>query len=84
MQLVSETRPQFKRDRFIRIAEVIKIVGLSQSTIYSMVKRGEFPRQVAVTSRLVGWPESAVLQWVQDRIAKSNPAQQAELGEGQS
>ena len=83
MQLVSENRPQFKRDRLLRIEEVMKIVSLKRSSIYKLVRQGEFPRQVQVTSRIVGWPESAVLQWVQDRIAKSNPALQAELGEGQ-
>ena len=69
MHLVAETRPQVKRDRLVRLPECESMSGLKKSTIYLLMKRGEFPRCVQVTPRCVAWPESAVLQWVQDRIA---------------
>lgn len=75
MQLVSETRPQVKRDRLLRLPEVEAITGLKKSTIYLLMKRGEFPRCVQVTPRCVAWPESAVLQFVQDRIATAGAQQ---------
>lgn len=71
MQLVSETRPQVKRDRLLRLPDVEAATGLKKSTLYLLMKRGEFPRCVQVTPRCVAWPESAVLQWVQDRITDS-------------
>ena len=74
MQLVHEARPQVRRDRFQRLPEVEVATGLKKSTIYLLMKRGEFPRCVQVTSRCVAWPESAVLQWVQDKIAAARPA----------
>jgi len=73
VQLVSETRPQVKRDRLLRMPGVEEATGLKKSMIYLLMKRGEFPRCVQVTPRCVAWPESAVLQWVQDRIAGSPP-----------
>lgn len=72
MQLVSETRPQVQRDRLVRLPQCEALTGLRKSTIYLLMKRGDFPRCVKVTPRCVAWPESAVLQWVQDRIAASS------------
>lgn len=71
VQLVSETRPQVKRDRLLRLPDVEVATGLKKSTLYVLMKRGEFPRCVQVTPRCVAWPESAVLQWVQDRITQA-------------
>lgn len=75
MQLVSETKPQVRRDRFLRLAEVESVTGLKKSTIYLLMKRGEFPRCVQLTPRCVAWPESRVLQFVQDRIAAADKLQ---------
>lgn len=69
MHLASETRPQVKRDRLLRLPDVEAATGLKKSTLYLLMRRREFPRCVQVTPRCVAWPESAVLQWVQDRIA---------------
>jgi prophage regulatory protein len=76
MHLVSETRPQVKRDRLLRLPDVEALVGLRKSAIYALMKRSEFPRCVQVTPRCVAWPESAVLQWVQDRITQAAEVQQ--------
>ena len=84
MQLVNENRPQVRRDRLLRLNEVEALVSLRKSTVYHLMKKGEFPRCVQITARCVAWPESRVLQWVQDRIASSDarPAQQDLLGTG--
>lgn len=74
MHLVSETRPQVKRDRLLRMGDVEMAVGLKRSMIYNLIRRGEFPQCVQLTPRCVAWPESAVLQWVQDRIAAASAA----------
>ena len=71
MQLVNETRPQVRRDRFLRMPDVETATGLKKSTIYLLMKRGEFPRCVQITARCVAWPESHVLQYVQDKISSA-------------
>lgn len=58
------------RDRLLRLPEVEMLVGIRKSSIYVLMKQGKFPPCVHVTSRLSAWPESAVYQWVQDRIHK--------------
>ena len=77
MQLASDTRPQAKRDRLLRLPEVESVTGLKKSTIYLLMKRGEFPRCVQVTPRCVAWPESLCLDWIQDRIASATTPQPA-------
>jgi prophage regulatory protein len=69
MHLVNETKAQVRRDRLMRLPEVEETTGLKKSTIYLLMKRGEFPRSVQITARCVAWPESRVLSFVQERIA---------------
>ena len=54
-------------DRMLRIAQVMELTGLSRSTIYAMVKRGDFPENHPIGSRAVAWREADVLQWLRDR-----------------
>ncbi|MCZ8109810.1 MAG: helix-turn-helix transcriptional regulator [Betaproteobacteria bacterium] len=68
MHLVSETRPPVQRDRLLRLPQVEEVTGLKKSTIYRLMREGSFVRAVQVTPRCTAWPESLVLQWVQDRI----------------
>lgn len=56
------------KERLIRLPAVEAMTGCKKSTIYKLMKEGKFPRCVSVTARMVAWPESAVLAWVQERI----------------
>lgn len=56
------------RDRLLRLPEVEDITGIKKSTIYLLMKQGKFPPSVAITRRMSAWPETKVLQWVQERI----------------
>ena len=73
MQLVHESRPAVPRDRFIDIKSVCPLVGFEKSTVYAWVRDpgSDFPRPVKFGGRCVRWSESAVLQWVQNRINQS-------------
>ena len=54
--------------RVWRLPEVILQTGLSRSTIYEMIKRGEFPRQFKLGTRAVGWVADDVLEWLDAKI----------------
>jgi prophage regulatory protein len=71
MHVATESRAQVRRDRLLRLRDVEDLTGLKKSTIYLKMKRSEFPHCVQITTRCVAWPESAVLQWVQDQIASA-------------
>ena len=54
--------------KILRLKEVQRITGLSRSTIYAEIAKGQFPRQVKLTgSRSVGWHELDVVKWIEAR-----------------
>jgi len=54
--------------KILRLKEVKTMTGLSRSTIYSEIAKGEFPKQIQLTgARAVGWHESAIVQWIESR-----------------
>jgi len=75
VQVVHQLPPPVLRDRLARLPAVEGITGCKKSTIYELMRAGKFPKSVRLGSRTVAWPESAVHQWVQDRIAESHAAQ---------
>lgn len=54
--------------RFLRLAEVRKITGLSRSTIYRLQAEGRFPQSIRISIRAVGWIEHEVEAWIAQRI----------------
>ena len=58
-------------DRLLRLPEVMQMCGLGRETIYARMKRGEFPRSVALggTGRrpAVGWHLREVRAWLRGR-----------------
>jgi prophage regulatory protein len=72
MQLVTETRQQFRRDRLLRMPDVEAVTGLRKSTLYKLMREQKFVQCVQISPRCVAWSEAAVLQWVQDRIAAAD------------
>ena len=54
--------------RIVRLKEVQRMTGLSRSTIYAQISRGNFPKQIKLTgARSVGWHEQAVIRWIESR-----------------
>ena len=51
-------------DRIIRLAEVLRRIGLTRSTLYRKISGGSFPRQITISTRCIGWRESAVNGWL--------------------
>lgn len=56
---------------FLRLPQVRQRIGLSRSSLYAKIQRGEFPAPVNLGARAVGWVESEVDRWIADRIAAS-------------
>lgn len=54
-------------EKHLRRPAVEEITGLSRTTIYEMMKRGQFPRPVKITGKAVAWPESAIDAWLASR-----------------
>ena len=70
MQLAHQSKPAVPRDKLIDLQPVCALCGIKKSTVYAWLKdpASDFPRPVRLSARMVRWSESAVLQWVQNRI----------------
>lgn len=62
---------------FIRLPEVIKLVGYKTSKIYEMAKTGEFPKQVRLGGRSVAWVKSEVIAWNRAQLEAARAGQEA-------
>ena len=54
--------------RILRQPEVRERVGYSDVQIWRMEKAGKFPQRVQLGPKAVGWVESEVDSWLQERI----------------
>lgn len=54
-------------DILLRRPEVEARTGLSRSTIYAWLGRGDFPQPVKLGTRLVAWRESDITAWLETR-----------------
>jgi len=56
----------------LRRKQVQQKTGLPRSTMYALIKSGEFPKPIRLTSkRAVGWLESEVDSFIQKKITES-------------
>jgi prophage regulatory protein len=55
----------------LRLPQVRLRVGLSRSSIYQKISRQEFPRPVQLGIRSVGWLESEIERWIEERVEHS-------------
>lgn len=62
--------------RILRLPEVMTRTGLSRSTIYLRMEGGQFPDQIALGGRAVGWIESEIQDWIQCQIDACRSNQQ--------
>lgn len=58
-------------EKILRRPAVEEITGLSRSTIYLQMTHGAFPKPIKLGKRAVGWPESVVAAWLDERAAQS-------------
>ena len=56
-------------DRFLRLPAVRDVTGLSRATIYRKIAANDFPKPKSLSVQAVGWLESEVRKWVEDRTA---------------
>ena len=55
----------------LRLPAVKVRTGLSRSSIYLQMSLGTFPKPIHLGPRAVGWIDSEIAEWVQQRIARS-------------
>ncbi len=57
--------------KIIKIHEVIQKTSLSKSSIYAYISTNDFPNQISLGPRCVGWLESDIDAWIEQCISES-------------
>ena len=53
--------------KLLRLPDVKEITGLSTSTIYAKMSRGEFPKPIKLGARAVAWKVTEIHDWIESR-----------------
>ena len=53
--------------RILRLPEVLKMTGLSRTSIWRQIDAGTFPKSVKLGPRAVGWRASDIEEWLRNR-----------------
>jgi prophage regulatory protein len=61
--------PTTKPPIFLRLPAVMARTGLSRSSLYLRMNKGEFPAAHALGPRMIAWLESDVDQWMSNVVA---------------
>ena len=61
-------------NRFLRLRQVLDIVGLSKSAVYARIREGSFPKAISLGGTSVAWIEAEVNSWMNARIAERDQA----------
>ncbi|MEG8052099.1 AlpA family transcriptional regulator [Sphingomonas aerolata] len=58
--------------KYLRLPDVKAETGLGKTSIYQLIRDGQFPKPVKISSRAVAWREGAIEAWKADRQAQSD------------
>lgn len=53
--------------KIVRLPEVKNLTGYSRSAIYLKISQGTFPAPMSLGARAIGWLESEIVQWINER-----------------
>jgi prophage regulatory protein len=60
--------------KILRVRDVCAHTGLSRTTMYRLVRHGEFPQPIRLTVRTKGWLADEVDAWIAERVTASRVA----------
>ena len=71
--MIERTTMNFERsettsEAILRIREVLQRTGLSRSTLYNRIAKRQFPHQVSLGGRAVGWLKGDIEGWINERV----------------
>ena len=57
--------------KIVRLPKVKEMTGLSRSSIYLRISENTFPKQINLGGRAIGFIESDIQDWINQRIDES-------------
>jgi prophage regulatory protein len=58
--------------KIIKLPKVMEMTTFCRTTIYRLIEKGKFPKQIKLAERSSGWLEHEVLDYLDDRINSRN------------
>ena len=55
-------------ERLLRLPEVLEMVPIKKTTLYDLMRRGLFPRNIKLGSNMVAWVASEIEEWINTQI----------------
>jgi prophage regulatory protein len=68
------TPPTPAPDRFLRMPEVERMVGLKRVSIYKRIALKDFPAQLKLARTVVVWSEREIQVWMEQQLAARDTA----------
>ena len=50
--------------KLVRLGTVLEMTTLSTATIYRLMKKGQFPRQIKISERSTRWDLGEIFEWM--------------------
>ena len=53
--------------KLVKLSDVREITTFSSATIYRLISKGEFPKQIKLSERSSGWLLEEIYSWLEQR-----------------
>ncbi len=60
--------------KILRRREVEALTGRSRSSLYRDMEAGKFPKPIQLGEKSIGWLESEIVAWIEERIVERDGA----------
>lgn len=55
-----------KPERFLKLDEVCRRVGLGKTMVYGLIRKGRFPEPYKISPYTARWSEREIVAWIED------------------
>lgn len=68
------TSPVLPREGFVRLKQILKVLPISHTQLWRMVKDGRFPAPIKLSPQVTVWEANAVRKYIDNCLAQQKDA----------
>ena len=61
-------------NKILRLPQVQNTCKISRSSIYAGMREGTFPKSISLGTRMVGWSEAEINEWIEGKLKERDQA----------
>jgi len=65
-------------NKILRLPDLKEQCGISRSAIYQGMKEGTFPQSIPLGTRMVGWSETEINEWIENKLKDRDQAKEGQ------